>query len=158
MSGVDEFRWDDDDELLAELGEAVRAGQSVPESFLEAGRGAFGWRAIEAEFAELTADSASAAGELVGTGMRASASSPRTLRFTSGDLSIEIEVHVDALRGQLVPPQPGTIQVLPDTDDSRVFTADEVGWFVISPRPTSPIQLHVRTEAGASVRTDQFTV
>ena len=151
----DDFPWDDDDELLAELGEAVRAGQGVPESVLAVGRSAFAWRTVEAELAELTADSA---GGLVGAGTRASASSPRSLTFTAGDLAIEIEVHVDALRGQLVPPQPGTVEVLSDTEGSRVVTADEVGWFVITPRPTGPIRLHVRTGAGAAIRTDRFTV
>ena len=41
MSGVDAFRWEDDDELLAELGEAVRAGDRVPETFISAGKGAY---------------------------------------------------------------------------------------------------------------------
>lgn len=159
MSGVDAFRWEDDDELLAELGEAVRAGDRVPETFISAGKGAYSWRTVEAELAELTADSADpASGELAGAGLRSRASAPRSLSFESSELTIELEVHADALRGQLVPPQPGSVQVRTDDDSTHAYPVDEVGWFVISPRPIGSIRLHVRTDDGASVRTDRFTV
>ena len=50
--------WNDDDQLLAALGEALRSERSVPADFIQAGKAAFLWRGIDAEPATLTSDSA----------------------------------------------------------------------------------------------------
>ena len=47
----------DDEELLAALRQALRARQAVSPGFVEAGKGAFAWRTIDAELAQLTYDS-----------------------------------------------------------------------------------------------------
>ena len=47
----------DDDELLAALGEAIRAREEVPEWFVETGKNAYAWHNIDAELAQLTYDS-----------------------------------------------------------------------------------------------------
>jgi len=47
----------DDEELLAALGEAIRAREEVPEWFVETGKNAYAWHNIDAELAQLTYDS-----------------------------------------------------------------------------------------------------
>ena len=51
----------DHEELLAALGETVKARQAVPEWFVETGKNAYVWQNIDAELAQLTYDSDSAA-------------------------------------------------------------------------------------------------
>ncbi len=50
----------DDDELLAELGAAMRGAAQVPARFVAVGKSAFAFRGISAEIAALTHDSAGA--------------------------------------------------------------------------------------------------
>lgn len=49
-----------DEELLAELGAALRTAEEVPAGFVNAGKAAFAWRGVDAELAALTFDSAGA--------------------------------------------------------------------------------------------------
>src|SRR5580692_5651501 len=49
----------DDEQLLAALGEAVKAREAVPEWFVETGKNAYAWHNIDSELAQLTYDSAS---------------------------------------------------------------------------------------------------
>jgi len=143
---------DDDDLLIAEVGEAVREA-AVPESFLHAGRVAFGWRTADAELADLRAD-VSAAEPL---GLRGDRPAVRALSFAAGGLALEIEIHPDAVRGQLVPAQPGAVRVRTDAGASPESTVDDVGWFVIAPVPAGRFRLHVRTAAGVAVVTGWIT-
>ncbi|WP_185949355.1 hypothetical protein [Microbispora sp. KK1-11] len=145
---------DDDDRLLEELGHAVREAR-VPESFVRAGKAAFAWRTVDAELAELQLDSVLPAREPAGLRdePRPDGSGPRVLSFAAGELSIEAEIHPDAVRGQLVPAQPGAVLVRDDDGPVREVPVDEVGWFVIEPVPARRFRLHVRTSAGASVIT-----
>jgi hypothetical protein len=86
----------DDEELLAALGEAVKARQAVPEWFVETGKNAYAWHNIDAELAQLTYDSDSDRG--VAAAVRAEAASIRALMFTSARLSIALEVASAASR------------------------------------------------------------
>ena len=45
-----------DEELLAELRDAISARRAVPPEFVEAAKNAFMWRNIDAELAQLTCD------------------------------------------------------------------------------------------------------
>ena len=78
--------WDQDEQLLAALREALhgrpvppardpQAGQAVPPEFVEAGQALYTWRNIDAELAELTYDSAhdTLAGQASGPLTRSSA-------------------------------------------------------------------------------------
>ena len=47
----------DDEQLLAALGEAMRARREVPGWFVETGKNAYAWHNIDAELAQLTYDS-----------------------------------------------------------------------------------------------------
>ena len=48
---------ENDDQLLAALGEALRSEHRVPAEFIAIGQAAFSWRGIDAELAVLTYDS-----------------------------------------------------------------------------------------------------
>ena len=148
----------DDDRFAADLAAALQ-GADVPQSFLDAGRAAFAWRGVDAELAELRLDTLTAgAGSLRGDGPAA----PRALSFAAGDLSIEIELHPDAVRGQLVPPTAGTV-TLHRINAAEVgaaeqhATIDDLGWFVLSPAPRERFQLHVRTSTGRAALTGWIT-
>ena len=78
----------DDDELLAALGEAMRARRAVPDWFVEMGKNAYGWHNIDAELAQLTYDSSRDQDTVAA--VRSEAASIRALTFTSARLSIEL--------------------------------------------------------------------
>ena len=80
----------DDEELLAALGEAIRARQAVPEWFVGTGKNAYEWHNIDAELAQLTYDSSRDQDAVAA--VRSEAASIRALTFTSSRLSIELEV------------------------------------------------------------------
>lgn len=145
----------DDDLLLAELAAAVRAGTEVPDRFVAAGKAAFTWRTVDAELARLVADSSL---EPAAGGFRTAGTGGRWLTFSADGLTIELEVRSDALRGQLVPPHPGTVQVeAQGGGPGERLPVDEVGYFAVRPVPAGLIRLRVRTEAGGSVVTGWFT-
>lgn len=148
--------FDDDDQLLAELGRSVRATQDMPDRFVQAGKAAYLWRGIDAELARLQEDSAAQPAE---AGLRAGRSDHRSLTFVTPSLTIELDVAPDALRGQISPPQSGSVRMHPLTGrhPTGPFDIDDVGWFVIRPAPTGSVQLSVES-AGGTVVTSWFTV
>ena len=101
----------DDEELLAALGEALRAREAVPGWFVETGKNAYAWHNIDAELAQLTYDS-SRDQDAVAV-VRSEAASIRALTFTSASLSIELEVAAGSLVGQIIPPRAGTLESIP---------------------------------------------
>jgi len=145
----------DDEELLAALGDALRARQEVPEWFVETGKNAYAWHNIDAELAQLTYDS------LVdrerAAVVRSEAASIRALTFTSTRLSIELEVGQGSLLGQIIPPRAGTLEVH-TTAGVTSSPVDEIGWFAVAPIPNSPFRLRCRTEDGADVLTGWVTL
>src|SRR5262245_41395921 len=122
-----------DDALLAELREAVRAADEVPESFLAAGRAAFAWRTVDADLATLVSDSAT---RPVTSGTRATEpAAVRSISFVARGLSIEVDLTEDSLQGQVVPPGPGEVDLRGADGSTQTVTVDDVGWFVIRPVP-----------------------
>jgi hypothetical protein len=147
----------DDEELLAALGEAMRARASVPEWFVETGKNAYAWHNIDAELAQLTYDSDSDTGRSRAAAVRSEAASIRALTFTSPRLSIELEVGEGSLIGQVIPPRAGTLEVH-TTAGVTSSPVDEIGCFAVAPIPTSPFRLRCRTEDGADVLTGWITL
>ena len=147
-------RWDDE-QLLAALGEAMRARQEVPEWFVETGKNAYAWHNIDAELAQLTYDSRQDAG--AAPAVRAESASIRALTFTSGQLSIELEVASGSLLGQIIPPRAGTLEVHTKTGVTS-WPVDEIGCFVVAPIPASPFRLRCRMEDLTDVLTGWITL
>lgn len=148
----------DDDQLLAALGEALRARRDVPDAFVEMGKGAYAWHHIDAELAQLTYDSSRAQDRDITAGMRSETASIRALTFTSAHLSLELEVTGDSLLGQIIPPRPGTLETQTRDGATTSTEVDDIGCFVIDPIPASPFRLRCRTEDGADVLTGWITL
>ena len=129
-----------DEQLLAELREALNTAGQVPDGFVAAGKAAFAWRTVDAELAALEATDADAL-----AGVRAERAAVRALSFLASDVSIELEVTPDALLGQLVPARPGTIEVQAQDGSRQTVTVDESGWFAIRPLPSAMFRLHLQT-------------
>ena len=145
-----------DDELLAALRQALADRQSVPPGFVDAAKGAFAWRTIDAELAQLTYDSL--AGQETAPVTRSEPASIRALTFTSPRLTIELEVAGDSLLGQVVPPQTATVRIQPQEGAESVIEADQIGCFVIRPAPRGPFRLRCQTEASVDVLTGWITL
>lgn len=131
-----------DEQLLAELREALNTAAQVPDGFVAAGKAAFAWRTVDGELAAL-AQEATDADALAG--VRAERAAVRALSFLASDISIELEVTPDALLGQLVPARPGTIEVQAQDGSRQTVTVDESGWFAIRPLPSAMFRLHLQT-------------
>ncbi|MGH3231176.1 MAG: hypothetical protein ACRDOA_21805 [Streptosporangiaceae bacterium] len=148
----------DDDELLAALGEALKAREAVPEWFVETGKNAYAWHNIDAELAQLTYDSASDSDRDLVAAVRSETASIRALTFTSPHLSLELEVTEDALLGQIVPPRAGTLEVQTTAGTIATILVDEIGCFAIEPIPASPFRLRCRTGHDTDVLTGWITL
>jgi hypothetical protein len=148
--------YDDDDRLLMALREALRAAEEVPPEFVDAGRAAYAWHNIDAELAALTYDSA--AEGLIGAGStRAESASLRALTYATHHITIELEVTADAIFGQLLPPQTGSISAHVAAGHVTDASADEMGFFAIRPMPKGAFRLRCRTTSGADVLTGWIT-
>lgn len=145
--------WNDDDQLLADLGEAIRAGGDLPDRFLDLGRAAFAWRDVDGDLAALTFDSAAAPAHAL-TGVRAGQAALRSMTFVGRELTVELEIHPDAVVGQVAPPAAGDIELRLRDGQTLAVTVDEVGWFTIRPRPAGLFSLRLRTPGGTEVLTE----
>ena len=148
---------DADDELLAELRTLAALVDPVPADAVAAARSAIAWRTIDAELAELTADSTA---EPALAGVRGAAQ-PTMLSFHAPDLTVELEVleQPDGRRrliGQLVPPAPGTVEIRHRGGTASV-TADELGRFRVEDVGAGPVSLRCSVGPHA-VETDWFLV
>ena len=144
----------DHEQLLTALGEAVRARQAVPDSFIDMGKGAYAWHNIDAELAQLTYDSSR---EQV-AGLRSETASIRALTFTSAHLSLELEVTGSSLLGQIIPLRSGTLEILTRAGATTTTPVDEIGCFAIDPIPDGPFRLHCRTVDDTDVLTGWITL
>ena len=154
MTAVANEWLDDDEQLLAALGEALRAGSSVPASFLEAARSSFAWRTIDADLAALTYDSAREEATLT----RAEPATLRSFTFVARHLTIELHLSEGALHGQVVPPQAGELELRAARGPVRSVPIDEVGYFSLGALPSGSFRLLVRTADGASVLTEWISL
>jgi hypothetical protein len=144
-----------DEQLLVALGEAMKARGAVPAWFAETGRNAYAWHNIDAELAQLTYDSRTDADAMAAA--RSESASIRAMTFTSAHLSIELEVADGSLLGQVVPPQPGTLETHTRAG-MTTSPVDEAGFFAVEPIPPGPFLLRFRTTDGASVMTGWITL
>jgi hypothetical protein len=73
-------------------------------------------------------------------------------------LEIELGVAEDAVVGQLLPPQAGTVEIHPARGKRTTETVNQAGGFVIRPIPPTPFRLRFRTAAGVGVVTAWITL
>jgi hypothetical protein len=148
--------WGTDDELLAALHESLLAHRAVPPEFIEMGKAAYAWHNIDAELAQLTYDSTHE--HRAAAALRAEDASIRTLTFSSEHLTIELEVTGDALLGQIIPVQTGTVEVQTRTGSHATVEIDEMGYFAIQLTSPGPFRLLCRTADGIAVLTGWLTL
>lgn len=137
--------WTDED-LLRELGTALREEEQVDAGFIRAARMAFAWRNVDAELETLGLDIGC---ELAGLGQvrGAGRSSPRLLSFHGEQVSVEMEVDEAGLVGQLTPPGPGRVTLITADGPQATVVTDEVGGFSLPPA-SGPIRLDCECGAG----------
>jgi hypothetical protein len=144
------------DPMFATLRNVIDHADPVPQAVVEAARAAYTWRTIDAELAELTADSAMAT-----AGVR-SASAPRLLTFEGAGVEVEVEVaHTGSTRhlsGQLVPMGPAQITVR-WSSGTRETTADDLGRFAVDRVPAGSVSLAIlRTGADQAIVTSWIPI
>jgi hypothetical protein len=144
---------EDDGALVDELRRVVGIADPVPERVLEAARGSFSWRTIDAELAELAYDSMLEAG----AALVRSSDDRRTLTFDAPDVSVEVEVTAAGaerrLLGQLVPPQAASIEVRHGGGTTAV-DADELGRFAAAGVAAGPVSLVCRLADARAIATE----
>ena len=133
-----------DEMILASLRMAAAVREPVPASVLQAARDAFAWRLIDAELAELVADSAF---EMVHAGTRGGWE-PRLVTFeVPGGTALELEATCQGagirLVGQVVPARPGTAEVQ-HPGGSIAVDVDEVGRFAAHGIWPGPMRVKLR--------------
>lgn len=133
-------RWDDDENLLADLRQAL-AFAAPGDAMVEAGRAAFTWRTVDEELANLTYDSLLDELSVV----RGVDAAPRTLVFDAGSLSIELELVPGRIVGQLVPPMPGRVVVQSEETQVGRATVDTQGCFGIDVPAGTRVRLRCTT-------------
>jgi hypothetical protein len=148
----------DDDELEEELRRLAARVDPVPPELLHGAAGAFAWRDIDAELAELVFDSLIDSDEA--TLVRGSPDR-RLVSFAAGGLTIDVEVTVTGpartVMGQIVPPRRGRVDLRRPGETVSV-EADELGRFRSGPLPPGPLSLRLRTDEGAPVVTDWLSL
>jgi hypothetical protein len=140
----------DDDALQEVLGSALRDADPVPRNVIAAARGAWTWRTIDQELADLVFDSAT---EL--TGVREHGGT-RQLTFRAPGLEIEVMVADPTTRrlvGQLVPSRTATVR-LEGAENALEQAVDRFGRFTFDSAPPGPVRLTVSGSDGAAVTTD----
>jgi hypothetical protein len=144
----------DDDELEEELRRLAARVDPVPPELLRAAAGAFTWRDIDAELAELVFDSLLDADEAA---LVRGSPDRRLVSFAAGGLTIDVEVTATGpdrtVMGQIVPPRRGQVD-LRRPGETVTVDADELGRFRSGPLPPGPLSLRWRTDDGAPVVTD----
>ena len=141
----------DDDATLEELRALFTRTDPVPERLDEAARSAYTWRTIDAELAELMADSADALDESA-PALRSATVGPRMLSFETPRVAIEAEVSAVGPRarrlvGQIIPPVAATMTL--EQGGVRLETvADELGRFAFDDLGAGPARLRATLPGG----------
>lgn len=140
---------DPDEDLLAELRRLAACVDPVPDSLSHAARESLTWRRVDAELAELLADSIEDDSRLE---LVRSAGGPRSVSFEAAGLTIELEIiGVGARRtiiGQLVPPSEAKIEVQSGGLRATV-SADERGRFRAEEIPSGRMRLRLTDHPSA---------
>jgi hypothetical protein len=140
-------RPDPNAELLDELRDVLGRVDPTPPEVTEFARAALGWRRLDADLAELLADSALETESAALT--RSGGSAGRWLTFRADDLTIDVELQADGgaqtLLGQLAPP-PDAATVEVQTGDGAVAATaetDALGRFRLSLEAEGRIRLRI---------------
>ncbi len=154
---------DPDEVLVADLRAFFAEVDAVPPLVIETAKASLGWRRLDADLAELLSDSALEEEALaVSRGTEAPA---RAVTFSSGPLTIDIEVHVEdparTLLGALSPPASARIEIQTMAETRFCAETDRLGRFRVRLPAGGPIRLRILgtdEHAGPTVETSWITV
>jgi hypothetical protein len=142
--------------LLAELGEMFDILDPVPPAVVSAGYAAFGWRTVDAEFAELCDDSL-----LAGAASGVRGDDTRLLTFEAPSVNVVVEVtdvgEHRKLVGQVIPALAGELRI-EHPAGSTVVDVDAQGLFSAESVPCGPARIALAVPGGGSVVTSWVTV
>jgi len=149
--------------LIAELRTLFADADPVPPLVIETAKASLGWRRFDADLAELLSDSALV--EEPFALARGTEAPARAVTFSSTELTIDIEVHVDedgrTVLGQLSPPAPAAIEIQMVSGAPVSAHADRLGRFRVRLHAGGAIRLRVldpEGHGGAPVETSWITV
>jgi hypothetical protein len=142
---------DEHDRLEDELRDLFSQHDPVPALVTQAAKAALGWRRLDAELAELVADSALDAESLALT--RGARATLRSMSFSAGRLTIDIEIYGEGADrmalGQLSPAGRARIELqTADQGASRIIESDDLGRFRTKLPPAGSIRLRVASDPG----------
>jgi hypothetical protein len=140
----------DDDELVRVLGESLAGDLTVSTRAVGAARAAYDWMQVDAELADLVFDSADQP-ELAG--VRGGAEDVRQLTYQAAGLTIECELSVDGIVGEVLPPGPARVRLQAPGSAERELAVDERGRFVDDEPPAGPFSLRLARPGEPEVTT-----
>jgi hypothetical protein len=134
----------DDAQLLAELGAALRSAGPITDDDLARGVAAYTWRTVDEDlaFAALVYDSAMQDRPLVRSEAIPGA---RTLVFEGDTMSVEVDATADVLTGRVVPPGRADLSLMTAKGTVAETTTDDMGWFLLPAPRSGPVRLFCRT-------------
>lgn len=135
---------EDDNQLLAELGAALRGAGPITNHDLAQGMASFTWRTVDDDLllAALVYDSSVQERVLVRDEV---VPGGRTLIFEGDTMSVEVDATVDLLTGRVVPPGRADLSLMTVTGPAGETTTDDMGCFAFAAPPPGPVRLHCRT-------------
>lgn len=131
-----------------------------PEALLAAARAAYSWRTLDTDLCRPSYDSL-LDDSLSST--RGGAAESRLLRFSAGEVALDVEVTVDGdgrgLVGQVTPAARAEITVRQGTGEELSVRTDELGRFVVDGVSRGPVSIHCAVSSpAASLYTDWLLV
>ena len=148
---------------MAELRAFFNEVDPVPPPVTETAKASLGWRRLDADLAELLSDAVLEEGRFALA--RGSGAPARAVTFSSTELTIDIEVHLDGpgrtLLGQLSPPARAMIEIQLRDEARLSAQADRLGRFRIQLPAGGPVRLRVLRVGGRDsppVETSWITV
>lgn len=147
-------RWDNDDELLADLADAMRTTQHLSDWIRQAGIGAYAWHDVDSGFerASIVYDSSLDLSVLARDG---SEETYRTLLFEAPSASVQIEKTGERVLGQLIPSGSTLISLVSAGGSVSEAEVDASGCFCFQRLPAEPVRLRWRT-SNAHLVSDWF--
>ncbi|MEV0204681.1 hypothetical protein AB0H97_05725 [Streptomyces sp. NPDC050788] len=139
------------DLLEEELRRAAAILDPVPPELRQIAVEAFALHDLDAQIAELTFDSMVDA-----IPVRGATDVPRMLTFHAGGVTVDVELTVRGLMGQVLPPQTAGVEVLSGPVSGSSLETDAMGRFTYDRPPAGPFALRLRTDEGVLV-TDWLT-
>lgn len=136
-------RWDDDDQLMQDLDEALHG--AVSDGARQAARAAFAWRTIDEDLMRLAHDS-SLTEEVMARG---AAVAPRVVGFLGSDFTLEVEVDAGTVMGQVVPGTVCRVSIVTPTGVFGSIETDETGLFSLPAPDAGPVRFTVTGEGAA---------